>query len=41
MLELITHKWSKFPIASSINHLEIIDELIIKGLDEEFGWLSN
>ena len=41
MLELINHKWSSFPIANKINHLEIIDKLIIKGLDEEFGLYSN
>ena len=27
---------SRFPIANWINHLEIIDKLIIKRLDEEF-----
>ena len=28
---------SRFPNANWINHLEIIDKLIIKGLDEKFG----
>ena len=41
MLELINHKWSKSFIANKINHLEIIDKLIIKGLDGEFGLYSN
>ena len=41
MLELINHKWSRSPIANKINHLEIIDKLIIKWLDEEFGLYSN
>ena len=41
MLELINHKWSRSPITNKINHLEIIDKLIIEGLDEEFGLYSN
>ena len=41
MLELINHKWSSSPIDNKINHLEILDKLIIKGLDEECGLYSN
>ena len=41
MLKLINHKWSRSPITNKINHLEIIDKLIIKGFDEEFGLYSN
>ena len=41
MPKLINHKWSRSPNANKTNHLEIIDKLIIKGLDEEFGLYSN